>query len=182
MSEVELQSLARGRTAAPEIRCAMMTPRPGIDPRAGVASLIALILDQYHEPHRREFPRALALAREVEALHAASPDCPRGLADLLARMFDHLESHQRREEQVLFPMILAGDDTLIRFPIRRMMAEHQDVETQLTELRVLTRDFSYPGEACRSWRELIALCRKLDSDLRDHMRIENEALFAPFMN
>lgn len=166
----------------PEIRCALMTPKPAGDPDLRAASLIELILTQYHEPHRREFPQAIALARKVEAVHAAEPECPRGLADLLTLMLDDLESHQQREEQVLFPMILAGGGPMIRFPIQRMMAEHEDVEDQLLQLRTLTHDFSHPPGACASWRALTALCRKLDLDLREHMQIENKALFAPFLD
>lgn len=166
----------------PEIRCALLTPRPEDDADLRAASLIQLILRQYHEPHRREFPEAIALARKVEAVHAAEPECPTGLADLLTLMLDDLESHQQREEQVLFPMILAGGSPLIRFPIQRMMAEHEDVEAQLLQLRTLTRDFSSPPGACATWRALTALCRKLDVDLREHMEIENKALFAPFLD
>ena len=168
------------RDGPPEIRCALMQPTPGRAPDADTAGLIELILTRYHETHRREFPEAIALARKVEAVHAGTPDCPRGLADHLALMFDDLESHQLREEQVLFPMILAGGSPMIRFPIARMMAEHEDVEGQLRDLARLTGDFTHPADACGKWRALIQLCRKLDDDLREHMRLENEVLFAPF--
>ncbi|MDQ0464419.1 regulator of cell morphogenesis and NO signaling [Caulobacter ginsengisoli] len=175
-------SSANHSAATPQIRCALMTPKPDGDPDLRSASLIGLILTQYHEPHRRELPQAIALARKVEAMHAAEPECPRGLADLLTFMLDDLESHQQREEQVLFPMILAGGSPMIRFPVQRMMAEHEDVEAQLLQLRTLTQDFSHPPGACATWRALTALCRKLDVDLREHMQIENQVLFAPFLD
>lgn len=168
------------RNSAP-IRCALMTPRAEARPRPDIAGLIELIQTRYHDTHRRELPEAIRLARKVEAVHAAHPDRPQGLADLLALMFDDLVCHQRREEQVLFPMLLAGGSPMIRFPIARMMAEHVDVEAQLACLRELTRDFTHPPQACGTWRELTRLCRKLDADLREHMRLENEELFAPFL-
>ncbi|MFN3513413.1 MAG: hemerythrin domain-containing protein [Phenylobacterium sp.] len=144
--------------------------------------LIPHILERYHETHRREFPEAVRLARKVEARHAGDPDCPRGLGDHLAFMAAELESHQQKEEQVLFPMILAGGGhPMIRFPIGRMMAEHEDVEGQLQRLRLLTQDFTAPEGACASWQALYDSCRKLDADLREHMRLENEVLFAPFL-
>lgn len=167
--------------AAP-IRCALMTPDPQARPRPEVGALIELIQTRYHDTHRREFPEAIALARKVEAVHVAEPECPRGLADVLALMLDDLESHQRREEQVLFPMLLAGGSPMVRFPIARMMAEHLDVEEQLIRLRTLTHDFANPLGACDTWRALTQLCRKLDTDLREHMRLENEELFAPFVD
>jgi regulator of cell morphogenesis and NO signaling len=164
------------------IRCALMAQDPQARPRPDIVGLIELIQTRYHDTHRREFPEAIRLARKVEAVHAGRPDCPRGLADLLALMLDDLESHQRREEQVLFPMLAAGGSPMARFPIARMMAEHTDVEGQLAGLRSVTRDFAVPEQACGTWRELMRLCGKLDADLREHMRLENEVLFAAFLD
>lgn len=163
--------------ACPDTRVEGLPP-----PMPGVAGLIELILTRYHETHRREFPEAIRLARKVEAVHAGDPECPRGLADHLAFMADDLESHQQREEQVLFPMILNGGSPMIRFPIGRMMAEHAEVEEQLVRLRALTHDYTAPPDACETWRALTRACRKLDSDLCEHMRLENEHLFAPFLS
>lgn len=175
-------SPAATRVHAAPIRCALMTPAPDARPRPDIEGLIELIQARYHDTHRREFPEAIRLARKVEAVHAGQPDCPRGLADLLAMMLDDLESHQRREEQVLFPMLAAGGGPMARFPIARMMAEHVDVDGQLASLRSITHDFAVPEEACGTWRELMRLCRKLDADLREHMRLENEELFAAFLD
>lgn len=154
---------------------------PANDTPLDVPGLIELILTRYHETHRREFPEAIRLARKVEAVHAADPECPRGLADHLAFMADDLESHQQREELVLFPMMLNGGSPMIRMPISRMMAEHLDVEDQLTRLRALTHDHAAPPGACHTWQALARACRKLDADLREHMRLENEVLFEHFL-
>jgi regulator of cell morphogenesis and NO signaling len=145
------------------------------------AELIAHILERYHEVHRAEFPKAIRLARLVEAVHDDRPDAPRGLADHLSLMFEDLEAHQQREELMLFPAMLSGGCAVVRFPILRMMAEHRDVEDQLATLRALTNGHRPPQGACRSWRALAEVCRKLDEDLVAHMRMENEALFAPFL-
>jgi regulator of cell morphogenesis and NO signaling len=79
-------------------------------------------------------------------------------------------------------MLLAGGSPMARFPIGRMMAEHRDVDDQLMRLRALTRDFTTPPGACDTWRALALACRKLDADLREHMRLENEEVFAPFLD
>ena len=75
---------------------------------APAAELIDYILRRYHERHREEIPELIRLARRVEHVHAARPDCPAGLADHLDAMFQELLSHMMKEEQVLFPMLLAG--------------------------------------------------------------------------
>jgi regulator of cell morphogenesis and NO signaling len=145
-------------------------------------TLIAHIVERYHDVHRAEFPEAIRLARKVETVHADHPDAPHGLADHLLMMFDDLEAHQQREERVLFPTLLQGGCLVVQHPIRRMMAEHADVELQLAVLRALTRDYSVPDGACPTWRALTEACRKLDEDLIEHMRIENEELFAQFLD
>jgi regulator of cell morphogenesis and NO signaling len=144
--------------------------------------LIAHILERYHEVHRVEFPEAIRLARKVEAVHAGLPGCPEGLADHLAMMFDELEAHQQREERMLFPALLDGGCTVVRFPIVRMMADHRDVEEQLARLRALAGGYAPAPDACRTWRALCAACRKIDEDLTEHMRLENEDLFAPYLD
>jgi regulator of cell morphogenesis and NO signaling len=179
---LEEAGLSFSQPGGDPIRCGLMVAEPGAAPPPHLDGLIAHIVTRYHDTHRREFPEAIALARKVEAVHAAEAECPRGLADLLALMLDHLESHQRREEQVLFPMLLAGGSPMARFPIARMMAEHRDVDEQLIRLRTLTHEFTYPPQACATWQALTRLCRKLDDDLREHMRLENQEVFAPFLD
>ncbi|MBU2134599.1 MAG: DUF542 domain-containing protein [Alphaproteobacteria bacterium] len=163
--QTELNGLATGHGALPT------------DPDG----LIAHIISRYHEVHMAELPEALRLARRVEAVHRAKSDCPHGLADHLAEVFDELQGHQHKEEAVLFPMMLQGGAPMIRFPIERMLAEHVDVSEQLDELARLTTDFTPPQGACTTWRALYEMCRKLDEDLREHMHIENNILFPKFI-
>lgn len=147
---------------------------------AGPAVLIDHILSRYHAVHREQFPEAIALARRVEEAHANHPARPGGLADHLAIMADHLMSHQRREEEVLFPLMLGGGHPMIRHPIARMEEEHRDVDEQIARLSVLTRDFTAPEDACYTWRALCRICMTIADDLREHMRLENDILFPRF--
>ena len=154
---------------------------PG-DPQAALqaGALIDHILTHYHQVHMEDFPQAIALARKVEAVHVAEAECPDGLADHLAVMADELAGHQRKEETALFPMMRDGDGPMVRIAIARMQAEHRDVVEQLTLLAVITKDFTPPQEACRTWRALNQLCRKIDRELREHMRLEDAILFPHF--
>ncbi|WP_310541725.1 hemerythrin domain-containing protein [Phenylobacterium sp.] len=168
----KLEKLERDLTAA---------TRGGKTAERAAGELIDHILERFHETHRREFPEAIELARTVERVHAGDPECPRGLADHLAVMADDLEGHQLKEENILFPTMLAGSCGVLKFPISRMMAEHDDVYEQLDRLAALTRDFTPPQDACKTWRALSQACRKLDRDLREHMRLENDVLFPHFL-
>lgn len=143
-------------------------------------ALIDFIIERYHRTHLRDFPEAVRLAQAVEIAHRHNDACPHGLADLLEAMAEDLEDHQQKEEAVLFPLMRAGGGPMLRFPIARMNAEHEEVDRQLAILSGLSNGLTAPADACGSWGALYALCRKIDHDLREHMRTETEVLFPMF--
>lgn len=144
-------------------------------------ALIAHILERYHETHRRELPGLIEAARKVERVHHGHARVPRGLGDLLSLIFDDLEAHQLKEEQILFPMMLNGAGAIVRHPIARMVVEHEDVEAELGVLEEAADGFVAPADACDTWRRLYQGCRKFRDDLRDHIRIEDTVLFPRFL-
>ena len=152
------------------------------EPRAAreTRALIAHILERYHAVHRRELRDLHRLAREVESVHRSHPDCPAGLADFLAETLGELGAHMDKEEQVLFPLLLAGGGACAPFAIRRMRHEHDEHGDRLEALRRRTQSFAAPEGACEAWRSLYAGCRKLHDDLREHIRLENDLLFPAF--
>jgi regulator of cell morphogenesis and NO signaling len=145
-----------------------------------VEDLIGHILERYHQVHRRELPELRNLAVRVEKVHAEHPAVPAGLSDLLARMQGELETHMQKEEQVLFPLMLAGGNPMIVHPIGMMRHEHESHGEELGALAALTNDMTLPDGACNSWRALYAGVAKLAEDLTEHIHIENNVLFPRF--
>jgi regulator of cell morphogenesis and NO signaling len=125
-------------------------------------------------------PELRNLASSVERVHAEHPALPAGLSDLLARMHAELESHMLKEEEVLFPLMLAGGNPMIVHPIGMMRHEHDEHGENLRALAALTDDMTPPVGACNSWRALYAGLAKLAEDLTDHIHIENNVLFPRF--
>lgn len=142
-----------------------------------LAELIAHLVERYHAAHRAELPRLLEMARKVEAVHADKPSCPRGLADHIESVAGELEMHMQKEEQVLFPMILAGRGRMASMPIQVMEEEHEDHGRNLARLRELATDFHAPSDACGTWRALYAGLKELDELLMQHIHLENNVLF-----
>lgn len=145
-----------------------------------VADLIPFILERFHETHRRELPDLVRLARKVEAVHAARPECPIGLAQMLAGVAQELDAHMQKEEQVLFPLLLASGGGCAPFAIQRMRAEHRDHEDALSAMKQLAHGFVAPAGACGTWQRLYAGCAKLAADLEAHIALENDVLFPQF--
>jgi regulator of cell morphogenesis and NO signaling len=145
-----------------------------------VEDIISYILERYHHVHRRELPELRNFAVRVEQMHAGHPLMPVGLSELLARMQLQLESHMQKEEQVLFPIMLAGGNPMIVHPIAMMRHEHDEHGDELRALAALTGEMKAPDDASTLWRTLYAGLAKLAEELTEHIRIENEILFPRF--
>jgi regulator of cell morphogenesis and NO signaling len=145
-----------------------------------VEGLVAHIVERYHATHRRELPELRKLAARVEAVHAEHPAVPAGLAEILTRLQSELESHMAKEEQVLFPLMIAGGHPMIAHPIAMMRHEHDTAGEDLSEVTALTHDMTPPQGACNSWRALYAGLAKFAEDLTEHVHIENNILFPRF--
>lgn len=140
-------------------------------------ALVAHIVDRYHDTLRRELPELCEMAATVEQKHAAKPSCPHGLAMHLHGIHEAVLSHLEKEEGILFPMILAGHGARAGGPIQVMEMEHEEHGANLARTRALTSDLVAPPEACPTWQALYARLRELETDLMDHIALENNVLF-----
>lgn len=139
--------------------------------------LIQHLLERYHARHRADLPALLEMASKVERVHADKPAVPRGLALLLARAAEELEQHMQKEEQVLFPLILAGRGRLAGMPIQAMEREHVDHGQNLAALRALAHGYVPPPAACNTWRALYLGLEALEREVMQHIHLENNILF-----
>lgn len=145
---------------------------------APLPDVIDFLLVRYHEPLRRDVPGLVAAAKRVEHVHASKPSCPAGLAAHLEHMQTELHQHLAKEEQVLFPALLAGSrGAQVHMPIRVMMHEHDDHGANLRYLRQLAANYVAPPEACATWRALYVGLEKLEAELMEHIHLENNILF-----
>lgn len=143
------------------------------------AHLIRRIVENYHGPHLHDLRAAIDLSHKVEARHSGHPSAPDGLAGLLTETFDHLAAHQAREEAILFPAMLSGMIDFLPW-ISDIGGEHDDVRGRLEALKQTAGGYQVPADACSTWLELYGLCGKLDAELREHIRLEEEVLFPRF--
>ena len=160
--------IAAEQAAAPEL------PRWDEKP---IAELVDHIVGFYHRRLREELPELVALATKVESRHADKASCPHGLRAHLEAVHAAVLDHLAKEEQVLFPAILAGRGRLVAGPISVMESEHDDHAADLRETRRLTADLVAPAEACTSWRALYLRLAAFEAELMDHIHLENNVLF-----
>lgn len=140
--------------------------------------LITQIETVYHAPLREELPRLEEMALKVARVHGERHGeklvlLAEAIAELKGDIFPHLD----KEEQVLFPLIRAGNGAMAQMPISRMQHEHDDHAVILRQIRKLTNDFKVPGDACMTWRALWQSLAALERALHEHIHLENNILF-----
>jgi len=144
------------------------------------ADLIRHIESCYHARHRKRFAELVKLAEMIEDLHDGDEGRPEGLTDILRRMTGTLEAYMKRAELTLFPAIRKGGMPGIGQQIAVMRADHDGFGRDIAQIHEITAGFTLPDTACTSWETLYAGVAAFVGDLAEHMRLEDEVLFARF--
>lgn len=163
-----IDEIAHEQAAAPDL--------PRWDERE-VRELVDHIVTFYHRRLREELPQLVELAAKVESRHAEKASCPRGLRAHIEAIHGAVIDHLAKEEQVLFPMLVAGHGRMAAGPISVMESEHDDHAESLRETRRLTANLVAPEEACPTWRALYLRLEAFETELMDHIHLENNILF-----
>ena len=180
LAEVCAQLGLAPATVLAEIETELATPA-GDDVRwdeAPLGDLVDHILATHHRPLDEELPRLEAMARKVVEVHREKQ--PEMLPELLAvyvGLKDELVGHMAKEEQILFPMIKNGQGAMTEGPITVMEHEHVSAGNALKRLRELTNGYEVPEQACNTWRALWHGLAALETELHQHIHLENNILF-----
>jgi regulator of cell morphogenesis and NO signaling len=99
-------------------------------------------------------------------------------------------AHIRKEEEVLFPFIVQmEEDSILAYPpahtcfrsvshpVFMMVQEHESANSIMKEIRGCTGDFTLPEWACPTYRALFDGLRAFETDLQEHIHLENDVLF-----
>jgi len=99
------------------------------------------------------------------------------ILDIVIALKAELLLHMMKEEEILFPMIAAGQGAMANGPVSVMEAEHDDAGHMLRRLGELTDHYTPPEGACNTWRALWAGLADLESSMHLHIHLENNILF-----
>ena len=155
-----------------------------------LASLIAHIHDRHHVFTRDELGRIEPLLAKVCSVYGEKQPELLQIRALFEELMSELLLHMRKEENVLFPFIIAMEDAVqtglsippsmfgtVRNPVRMMMTEHDGAGDLLRRIRQLSSDFQPPADACVSYQTLYRALHELEQDLHQHIHLENNILF-----
>lgn len=179
----ELKNIAL-ETVLEQLEAAMLDkPEGGENPALlPPAELVEHIVGTHHGYLRSELPRLHAMAERVAHVHGGHTPTLVEVYQIFTAMEEELSGHLMKEEQILFPAIIAmtqgGRITLpLDGPVACMLQEHDDAGAALSRLRELTDGFTPPPEACNTYRALFAGLSELEEDLHRHIHLENSVLF-----
>lgn len=168
--------------------------RPGEDftrwDTAKLADLARHIVSRHHVYVRQQLVRLEQLGNQVSRKHSqAHPEVTK-VFELLMTLRDELSMHMMKEEQILFPYIARLEHATetghsipepvfgtVANPVQQMMHEHDDASSLLAAIRKLTQVYTAPADACLSYSTFYAGLKEFETDLHQHIHLENNILF-----
>ena len=152
---------------------------------SSLTELVEHLVATHHVFTRTELARLKPLMDKVANVHGERHPELKAISVFFMELSDDLGPHLMKEEQVLFPYILAleagqtsaGCFGSVANPIRAMKGEHDLVGELLHRIRDLSMDFALPEGACGSYQSLFMGLADLEADLHQHIHLENNVLF-----
>jgi regulator of cell morphogenesis and NO signaling len=155
-----------------------------------LSRLIQHIVRIHHHCVRQELPRLAEMASKVAAKRSdRAPELTK-IAELIEKLRGEMYAHIQKEEQVLFPFIAQmNQESIVAYPpthasfrsvahpIFMMEQEHGAADHLMMELSRLANHFEPPSWACATHIALFSGLRQFESDLRQHVHLENDVLF-----
>jgi regulator of cell morphogenesis and NO signaling len=138
----------------------------------------------HHTYLHEELPKLANLVDRVTHVHGERHPELHEVQKVFNDLRAELESHLRKEEQVLFPAIrtlvqansnMSG--ATLAPPIRVMIQEHDHAGDLLAVLRRLTDQYDVPADGCNSYKAMYLGLEAVELDLHRHIAKENNILF-----
>ncbi|GAB3558949.1 iron-sulfur cluster repair di-iron protein [Spirosoma fluminis] len=148
------------------------------------------ILNVHHGYLYKNLPLLEELAIKVSTKHGDRYPGLKVVRQLVEELKADLLAHLHKEEIALFPFIKQSvaarrspesmsDVQLLslKAPIDCMEHEHDSAGVLLYQLKELTNNYIPPVDACNSHRLLLSKLAELETDLMQHIHLENNILF-----
>ncbi len=153
--------------------------------RLNLAELIEYIVSTHHTYTRRNGELLLLYSNKMVNAHGEKHPEVIPLNKVIKALIDDLMPHLLKEENVLFPAIVALEKgTPLNFPkeqivhpIQGMEWEHEEVGRIIADLKSITNNFIPPTYACTTWKICYATLEEYIKDLQTHIHLENNVLF-----
>jgi regulator of cell morphogenesis and NO signaling len=155
-----------------------------------LAQLAEHIVGTHHAYVKQELPRLQQLLKKVVSVHGAAHAELAKIQQVFQGLSAELSSHMMKEEHILFPYIVALENAVsngrpkprpafgtVSNPVHMMELEHDSAGVALKEISALSSNYGPPEGACFSYRTLYTALKEFETDLHQHIHLENNILF-----
>ena len=150
--------------------------------------LLDHVLNTHHTYLRRELPQLSGLVTTILRVHGASHG---EVLSKVHRLFHNLkmeiDQHLIKEEEIVFPLIREYAENPTSSQLKRivdmngkLMKVHDGAGDILKELRKITDQYSVPADGCSTYEMTYRKLQELESDLFQHIHLENNVLFPQY--
>ncbi|WP_432402715.1 iron-sulfur cluster repair di-iron protein [Wukongibacter sp. M2B1] len=152
---------------------------------ASMTDLIEYIVQKHHTFMKNELPVTINLLNKILKVHYIDHgETLSSLHKLFSSLKAEIEEHLINEEELLFPAILEYEKEpsidLLEKAKNVMMEtedEHNNAGDILKEMRKITNNYKIPSSSCNSFKRTYEKLEEIESDLFQHIHLENNILF-----
>jgi regulator of cell morphogenesis and NO signaling len=155
-----------------------------------LSDLTEHIRSKHHRYVREAVRRIQPLAAKVKGKHGANHPELADVEALFSQVASEMIAHMQKEERILFPYIEAveraaqGEESIekpffqtVRNPVHMMMQEHDASAAVVRNIREKSAGYAPPADACASYQALYRELQEFETDLHQHVHLENNILF-----
>lgn len=146
--------------------------------------LIDHVVNTHHAYLHAEMPRISEFTTKILRVHGAHHPELATVHKLFNQLKLELEEHLIKEEVIEFPLVKEYFENPspelkqeVLGAIGQLAEEHEGAGALLKELRKVTSDYAVPEDGCNSYQLTYHKIEELESDLFQHVHLENNILF-----
>ena len=157
---------------------------------APLAALTAHIQNTHHKYTREEIARLGPLFEKVCSVHGSKHRELFEVYDSFKGLAQELGTHMMKEDMVLFPYIVRMEAApaenrsfvpapfgSVQNPVSMMEHEHDSAGNALRAMKQASNGYSAPADSCISYQTLYRVLAEFETDLHQHIHLENNILF-----
>lgn len=151
------------------------------------SELIDYILNTHHSFAKQIVPSISEMTTKILRVHGSHHEELFQVHKLFHGLKTELEQHFIKEEEILFPLMKQYDTEpskelfdKIKKTMKETEDEHDGAGDILKELRKITKDYVVPDDGCATYELAYKQLQELESDLFEHIHLENNILFKRF--
>jgi regulator of cell morphogenesis and NO signaling len=151
---------------------------------ATYSELIDHIINKHHRYLLEELPNLSPYVTKVMRVHGGNHPHLIKIHKLFNELKTELEQHLWKEESEVFPLIsqfekqpTSENEQKMKKMIADLTNEHDKTGDIIKEIRRITNDYTLPDGACRTYQLVYNRLEALESDLFEHIHLENNVLF-----